>query len=161
MMAPMRSGIRFESQERQPTRELPEGAHLGEYPILVDPFCPFAEARGRGRKRHLVVGPGWFKLTGGEQWALLWHEVGHHVHRHLAKRLWLLPFFLTGWARNICFQQEMEADRYCANMGYGREMRRFLCTYPNGGDYHPSRWVRLQALDRAINDHERTKNVAA
>jgi len=63
-----------------------------------------------------------------QQIAISMHEAAHIKHKHAWKRLW---WILTGRAFSerffeMCASQELEADSYVRDSGYGRELATFL-----------------------------------
>lgn len=102
-----------------------------------------AEARGLWPFKTIVVNAEFFGLDHREQYAVLWHEVGHCVHFHLEKRLLLVPVFWTRFAQRVTVEQELQADAYAKMRGYADDLARVLQQRMRG---HSEYFVRARAL---------------
>jgi hypothetical protein len=100
----------------------------------------------------IQYGSSFGRLTSIEQQAVVAHERGHIVHRHALKRLaWFVTlrvFFNTSGYFQMCEAQELEADRYAANIGHANGLIRFLLcrTTSFRVSGYPSREQRLENL---------------
>lgn len=78
----------------------------------------------------IQLGDDFYLLPPEEQFAVLAHEQGHIYHRHAWKRLkWILTFrAILHWDDflMLCEKQELEADRYAVDKGYGTGLLQFL-----------------------------------
>lgn len=127
---------------------IPFVRYIHGHTVRYDSLCGcVAEARGLFRWRYIAVGTAWFWLQADEQEAVLLHEVGHLHHHHLAKRIAVLPFFWTDYARRMGKRQEHEADAYAWHHGAGAGMHRFIeRSGTRGGEFHPTAADRLARL---------------
>jgi hypothetical protein len=142
----MKRGIKFRPLDNPPVG--PPKEVLG-IPIVyaVDSKHAVADARGFGKRARIVVGPMWHRLDVRMQAAVLYHEAGHILGRHRELRaammilLCLPAFLLLPWVLLACIvstlvvyfvierwaqNQEIDADRFAARMGFGREMLHFV-----------------------------------
>jgi Zn-dependent protease with chaperone function len=119
-------------------------------PILYlrDSRHTVADARGFGKRAKIVVNePIFAQLPHETQMAVLYHEAGHIVGGHREIRVFLLAMLcvpavvLLSWPVLLCLgatlglylavqrvaqDQELDADRFAAQQGYGREMLAFV-----------------------------------
>jgi Zn-dependent protease with chaperone function len=83
-----------------------------------------SDSRGIGRWKKVVVGPLFMQFPPREQQAILLHEVAHcklfHVE-HRLKNLWLL-FWRPSSLRQLCIDQEHEADAFVRSCGFGTDL---------------------------------------
>jgi hypothetical protein len=85
-----------------------------------------------------------------QQIAVSMHEAAHIKRKHAWKRLW---WILTGRAFSerffeMCAAQELEADSYVRDWGYGRELAAFLISRgPDTALGYPSTRRRLENLN--------------
>ena len=113
----------------------------------MDTKHPIADARGYGKKAHIVVGPGWYRLDPATQRSILYHEARHILGHHREIRVFMLALLavpalmLLPWPVLLCItlttimyfcvqriaqDQELEADRFAAEQGSGAELLAFL-----------------------------------
>lgn len=111
-----------------------------------------AVARGLFFNRRIVVGPAFYDLPKRQQDAVLAHEEAHCRGWHLELRLLLLPLFWTRWARRLAARQELTADDFAVEQGYGVELLEFL-RHDDGGEYYPDPLLRRLHLLRRIKEH--------
>lgn len=100
-------------------------------PVEFDPESDIvADVRGLFRPR-IVVGPLWLRLPEREKMAVCYHEAGHIVHRHLWKRLALIPLLLVApyFVIPMGRRHEREADEFAARHGYAAEFVAHLKRY--------------------------------
>lgn len=136
--------------------------------VVYDEHCTLpARAAGFVRKR-IVVGPSFALLPTGEQYALLYHELGHCRSMHMEKRaamlaialvplLWipfavtvpiiaaLLVWELASW---LARRQEHSADAEAVRAGYGSDMVAYLNRvstpeHDGSSDFYPSHAERI------------------
>ena len=123
--------------------------------VYYDPDTEqLAHAVGVWWRKRIVVGPIWWTLHRRERYAILLHEAGHCRRYHLEVRLLWLPLFWTEFAARLCRQQELAADAFVAEQGYGADLLaalRRLETVP--GTFYPSHEERYAALERRIKEH--------
>jgi hypothetical protein len=132
---------------------VPPGYTICGVPVRYDPDSKLvADARGIWPMKWIAVGRQWFTIPFREQEAVLLHEACHALRLHLEVRLLCLPFFWTGWVRQLAHRQELAADRFAVERGSGRDLLRFLARCPGnaGGPFHPSAAERQQHLSRLI-----------
>lgn len=119
-------------------------------PVVFDPLCPVhGVARGLWPFKRIAVGPEWYRLDVGERLGVLFHEAGHCVGLHLEKRLAAVPllFLAPEFIRRFTHEQELEADRFAAERGYGQELARYLDgRNPPESPFYPSNAVRSAIL---------------
>jgi len=119
-------------------------------PIRFDAKAQLAQAHGFGMRRGWIgVGEGWYELTSRERHAVLLHEEAHLRGHHLLWRLLLLPLIWTPWAKALAVRQELEADAFAAEQGYGVDLLRVIRRYPSG-HYYPTKHERITHLEAAI-----------
>lgn len=103
------------------------GREFGGIPVLYDPeLNGIAFARGLWPLKMIVVGPGWLRLGGPVQQAVLAHEAGHCRLFHLEWRILLVLFGWCGWAQAIARRHEFEADAFAVREGEGAGMLQLL-----------------------------------
>jgi Zn-dependent protease with chaperone function len=109
-----------------------------------------SDSRGIWRWKEIVVGPDFLRFPPAEQQALLLHEVAHCKLRHLEKRLQKLWLLLWRPSRlfALCKEQEFEADRFVAAMGFGHTLAQaFGRIQSSGADpLHPTLQERIERL---------------
>ncbi len=123
-------------------------------PVVYDPGLKnISDSRGIWRWKKIVIGPNFAKLSEREQGAVLLHEAGHCLLRHLEKRLTMTWLVLVNPEKllRLCINQEYEADQFAAVRGYGDGLVKLFCRMENAdGTFHPelsSRIARLQKGD--------------
>jgi Zn-dependent protease with chaperone function len=84
------------------------------------------------------------KLTLVEYSAVWMHERGHIHHQHIRKNLVRAVLFPFGRSRARAESQELEADAYAVQMGYGPHLASALRKLSR----HPFDLLRAQMLDR-------------
>ena len=105
--------------------------------------------------KRIIVGPQWFMLDPRTRAAILLHEAGHCKLFHLEKRL--ASLWRLAWSPKsllaLCVEQELEADTYAAERGYGAELIMLYSTLTEQESiYHPSvaeRCKRIRAVMQA------------
>lgn len=150
----MRQGIHWHPMEPAGIDRLPAAANCLGIPVRHDPRCSsLAVAHGLWPWKWIAVGPHWFMLTGSQQWATLLHEAGHCFGAHLEKRVLLLPLFWMKWVQRLAQRQELEADRFTAEHGYGVELLGVLIRFHWADDvYYPNFQSRILALKAALKE---------
>lgn len=130
------------------------GLVVSGFEVEFDPDTEqLAQAIGVGRWRRIVVGPRWFGLYRRERYAILLHEAGHLLHHHLALRLLALPLYWTGFGQRFAVRQELQADAFVAQQGYGADLLAVLIKVPvTRGPFYPDFDERTRALTRAIKE---------
>jgi hypothetical protein len=93
-----------------------------------------------------------YALPIDQQIAVSMHEAGHIKRKHAWKRLgWILmgkAFFQTERFFEMCAAQELEADSYVRDSGYGRELATFLISHVRStAPGYPSVRRRLENLN--------------
>jgi hypothetical protein len=153
----VKHGIRYQTPGVAGLDALPEDFHCHGYPVKHLPECNYVAVAMMFHVKHIVVGNAWFLLSGGEQWAVLLHEVGHLEKNHFWKRLLWLPLCWTKRAERMAQLQELEADHYVITKGYGLELLRFFrrALHLPQGDFHPNMALRYLYVE------EKLKNAAA
>jgi hypothetical protein len=133
-------------------KALPPGFEFDGFDVALEPFI---HAAGIWPFHMIRISGPFLRLDEDMQKALFWHEVAHCRLFHREKRILLaLPLLLVGALRRFAHAQELEADRYCVDHGYGRPLLRFLTWARSGqpatpaeGDYwHPDLGERIEAL---------------
>lgn len=86
-----------------------------------------------------------------EKAAVMLHEKAHLRNRDALRRLWWIVSLRIVWDRewvfDRCVEQELAADRYVRERGFGPGMISFLHRFPSGSSaLHPSSRQRLEAL---------------
>lgn len=176
----MKHGIHFTPQERAGVDRLPPDTHCLDYPVRYDPELfqyiksdegkwekksDLAQAKWFHRRPYIAVGPNWFKLTGPEQWAVLLHEAGHLHYRHTWKRLPYAPIHWLKVSKRLAWRQELEADSFVAENGYGAAMLKYLFRYRNvrepKNSLHPELNFRMAHLVAEIEKWRRQHEMAA
>lgn len=125
-------------------------------PVVYDPACrTLAQARGVWPFFRIVVGREWFALEGEARAAMLLHEVGHCRRHHTVKRIAGLPLLIL-WVigakcgeivRALAQQQELEADRFAADQGFGLHLAHALSEIKTPeSPFYPSNDVRAAIL---------------
>jgi hypothetical protein len=152
----MRRGIRYAPLDPTGMDDIPGGFRCDGYPVVYMPDCMLvAHAMSLPRKR-IIVGPSFFLLSGGEQWAVLLHEAGHLQANHFWWRILWVPLCWTKAAERMAQLQELEADHYVIRRGYGVHLMRFFsrALHLPKDDFHPDIAVRyLHAEERMRNVH--------
>lgn len=150
----MRRGIKWTPTHPPGVDRLHPNQKFMGYPLRHTPGADlYAEAHGVWKWKWIEVGDPWFRLSGAQQQAVLLHEVGHLRHFHLEKRLALLPIFWSGIARRVAQQQEMQADEFAAQHGYGLALGMFLGQNHRGdGEFYPRIQERLTNILRHIGE---------
>ncbi len=110
------------------------------FEVYYDPNTDqLAHAAGLFRRKRLVVGPIWWNLRSRERHAVLLHEVGHCIYRHLEVRVALIPLFWTAWVARLAQRQELQADAFVREQGYGADLMAVLRRYESEqGEFYPS-----------------------
>lgn len=151
----MRPGVEYEPGLVAGVDGITPGETFTGFELVYDAKLPdVAEVRSALWEPYIALGPRWFELYRMEQLAVLWHEVGHIMHEHMLIRIALIPVFWTDFARRVAQRQELQADEYAVDHGYGRGMLQFLSrVYRDNGfrenhadDFHPSIVARIKNL---------------
>src|SRR5271154_6050423 len=142
----MRRGVKFRSYVSEP-----EKTEIFGIPIIYDPYSPHvAMARGLWFNRKIVVGPKWTMMDQRTAHAVALHEARHCLSFHMEKRVLgfsilcapalLLPikitlalilfFALFALVEEWFSRQELEADRFAVDAGYGVELLRWVMLHP-------------------------------
>jgi len=153
----MRRGIKYEPISNCGVDRIPDDYACDGYPVFyLEGLTIIAHAMTLPYK-HIIVGPSFFVLTGGEQWAVLLHEAGHLAKNHFWKRVLWVPLCWTKAAERMAQLQELEADRYVITKGYGPALLQFFrrVMFLPRSDFHPD--VAL----RCVHAEERMKNAQA
>jgi hypothetical protein len=134
-----------------------------------------ADARGFGKRAHIVVGVAFPRLQPRVQQAILHHEAGHILKRHREMRVLataamlaplaflpvpvLLPalaaasiYFLV---ERLAQKQEVDADLFAVKQGYGPELLGFVQMVgppPNVPFFYPDYERRCAELVRAMGE---------
>ena len=120
---------------------------------MFDPDCRnISQVHGFWRPGKIVVGPNFFRLNEFEQGAVLVHEVGHLElgHARARWRLWWWLLIYPRSFREMCIEQEYEADRYAAERGYAAGLASIYSRIEHAeGLLHPPIAARLQRLQRS------------
>jgi Zn-dependent protease with chaperone function len=148
----MRRGIKF--------RPVSVDVHAPEcfhgIPVEVDRKSPLiADSRGIWPFKRIVLGESWHFFPPREREAVLYHEVGHCKFFHLEKRLALLPllFLRPALVTQISIAQELEADRFAAERGFGVELLSVLRKLGGKeGQFYPTFERRAEALRAVIKE---------
>ncbi len=111
-----------------------------------------AKASGFFFNRRIVIGPAFYGLPKRQQDAVLAHEEGHCRGWHFELRLLMLPLFWTRWAQKLAIRQELAADAYAVQRGFGVELLHFLA-HDSGGEFYPCPALRARVLRRRIKEH--------
>ena len=98
------------------------------------------------------LGAAFFLLTEAQQRAVIAHEQGHIHHRHARERLkWIV--MLRAFRRydaflQMCEAQELQADRFAAQLGHKEGLISFLTRWsqPVKSDGYPTAEQRLENL---------------
>lgn len=98
-----------------------------------------------GLIKRIFVSKRFFKLTDGQQTAVLLHEKAHCDGHHTEIRFFFLLFapFMLRW---VCKKQELAADRAVVRAGFAEHLLELLADDRDGGEYHPSNKVRRENL---------------
>ena len=107
--------------------------------------------------KRIVIGPRWLQLDTDERMGVLMHEAKHCLAFHLEIRLLLLPLFWTDWVLRIAHRQELDADAFAIEQGYGAGILRVIVRFREQDEYYPSFNDRYDAaisrLSRQENHH--------
>jgi hypothetical protein len=122
-------------------------------PIFYNPQSKqLAEAKGIWPWKRIIVGPAWFSLNSGSRMAVLMHEAKHCLAFHLEKRLLMLPLFWTTWVLKVTHRQEMDADAFAVEQGYGVELLGVIQRFRvEDGDFYPTYAERAKHLRERIH----------
>lgn len=119
-------------------------------PTFYDPELKnISDSRGIWRWKKIILGNAFHQLSEREAKAVLLHEVGHCKLRHLEKRLTMLWLVLWNPQKllRLCIEQEYEADRFAARMGYGMDLVQLFCRMQRQqGPFHPELSERIARL---------------
>ena len=108
-------------------------------PVYFNPATDeMAYATGVWPFKRIVIGPRWLTLDTGERMGVLMHEAKHCLAFHLEIRLLLLPVSWMNWVLRLCHQQELDADAFAVEQGYGRDLLRLVTRFREGNEYYPS-----------------------
>src|SRR5208282_2409531 len=131
----MRRGIPFMSLPNPPVDDKPMATEIFGIPIKFDPYSPHtAIARGLWWNRHIVVGPNWALMDDRTAHAVALHEAKHCLAFHMEQRVLgflllcrvaaaiILFFGLFGIVEAWFSRQELEADAFAVENGYGVEL---------------------------------------
>jgi Zn-dependent protease with chaperone function len=96
----------------------------------------------------IQFGDEFYRLTELEQCAIVAHEQGHIYHRHAWKRLARLATFRWKDFFEFCEAQELEADRYAADLGHAAGLISFLfrSNLHVKSDGYPTHKQRIEAI---------------
>jgi hypothetical protein len=160
----VRRGVKFTSYVSEP-----EKTEIFGIPIIYDPYSPHvAMARGLWFNRKIVVGPKWTLMDQRTAHAVALHEARHCQAFHMEKRVLgfallctpalLLPikitlalilfFALFTFVEEWFSRQELEADRFAVDAGYGVELLRWVMLHPQSPPFYPSFEQRCRALEK-------------
>lgn len=120
-------------------------------PVVFDAgYDGISDSRGLWRWKTIVVGRQFISFPSREQQAILLHEAAHCRLRHLEKRLLnLWRIFRPAALAALCVEQEYEADRFAAHLGYGVDLARaFSRVVPSPSPFHPPVNERIERLLR-------------
>ncbi len=125
-----------------------------DVPVFYDPKLEhFADSRGIGPFKKIVVGPSFSQLAPPEQAAVVLHEVGHCKLRHLEKRLLVAWMFLLWppYMVRLCHEHEYEADAYAAKQGFGGYLISLFERLEGAKPFwHPSAASRIERLRKGV-----------
>ena len=113
-------------------------------------FPGVAESRGIWPFKRIVVGARFFHMHGSTQRAVLLHEAGHCKLFHMERRILALPalFLNPGFANDLCVRQELQADKFAADKGFGVELLALIRRMEGDhGRFYPSRERRIAQLE--------------
>jgi Zn-dependent protease with chaperone function len=114
-----------------------------------------ADSRGIWPFKRIVLGASWFLFSPREREAVLCHEAAHCKLFHLEKRMLLIPllFLRPALVTEISIAQELEADRFAAERGFGVELLDVLRKLGGKeGQFYPSFERRAEALRKIIKE---------
>jgi Peptidase family M48 len=120
-------------------------------PVVHEPHEPLAVTKGIWPRKRIVVGDRFFRYSRREQAAILHHEVAHALNFHLEIRWLLVPVFWSDLALRVAIQQELDADRFAADHGYGVELMNVI-RHSTGGDFYPSTEQRCAHLTNLLRE---------
>ena len=142
----MKHGVKWVETPPVGLDRLPESYFVLGIPVQYNPAVDTIAQSVGFLKKKILIGNAWFRLSGVEQQAVLYHEAWHCLDFHLEKRLLLLPLCWTQWAQRIARKQEIDSDAYAAHVGYGEAMLRVIMRHQSGGPFYPSNKERIHAL---------------
>lgn len=116
--------------------------------IRFDPgYRGVAYVKNAGVGHRIHVGHAFLVLAHRQKIAVLLHEVGHIKRRHILRRV--LNFWRLRKAfALLCARQELEADAFAAEHGYGRDLLQVLRAI--GGSGQPLRDARIARLEGTL-----------
>ena len=97
----------------------------------------------------ILVGTRFWELSDGEQYAVLYHELGHYRLWHHEKRLLYAPLLLARPSLffRLCRDQEFEADAFAASQGFGGYLSYlFSRMVGSPSKFHPDFAARIERL---------------
>ena len=160
----MKRGVKFKSYVSDPAK-----TEIFGIPIVFDPYSPHvAMARGLWFNRKIVVGPQWAMMDDRTAHAVALHEARHCLAFHMEKRvlgfallcapLFLLPLkvalaiILFGGIFMLVEEwfsrQELDADGFAVDAGYGVELLRWVMKHPSNPPFYPSFDARCKAIEQ-------------
>lgn len=100
----------------------------------------------------VLVGARFEILSRIEQEAVLAHEVGHIENHHTLKRWWWILSCQWRKLGERCKNQELEADAYAADAGFGPGLVKFLrrTKFPESA-WHPAYYDRVLNIQRYLD----------
>ncbi len=120
-------------------------------PVLHEPREPLAVSRGIWPRKRIIVGDAFFRHSLREQAAILHHEVAHCLKFHLEIRYLLVPVFWSDLATRVAIRQELDADRFAADHGYGVDLLNVIRRSVSG-DFYPSTRERCTHLTNILRE---------
>jgi len=123
------------------------------YEIKFNVRClALVESVGIWPWKWIEVSRGFYQLSPRMQRAVLLHELGHIYALHQEKRIlrFLDALFRPEKFREMCHNQEHDADRFATQLGFGDELCRLYAAlkeqdYP-GAELYPSLQSRIQRI---------------
>lgn len=123
-------------------------------PVRYDrKFREVSETRGLWPWKKIIVGDAFVALEERARAAILLHEAAHAKLFHLEKRI---AFAITNFWRpsgigRYCQQQELQADAFATECGYGRDLALvFSRLKDSGGTFHPSAKERIDRIGERL-----------
>ncbi len=145
-------------------------------PIRFDPYeTNTAMAHGPWWNRYITVSPKWLELDQRTQYAIVLHEAKHCRSWHKEQRalgflILCLPLLLMPWRVSVGIalsfilfsvieewfaRQELDADQFAAEQGYGLELLRWVKKHPYNAPFYPSFDKRCKSLEMAAKGERR------
>lgn len=122
---------------------------------FLSDMIPFAGVLGFWKWSLVIVGRDFNRLNVFEQQAVIMHELGHRFFHHFWERmLWILNpvvlFQSEEFSRRLK-RQEIEADNYAAERGYGRVLYALFEKLDWEESFsHPDKQTRLDNLRKYL-----------